>query len=303
MALEWDAYADFYLKGPYASHVTEVRLGGSAPISMLHAAQPAGDFSDPPVSDLVLTEVRCDMICGSLDLGGGRFAARFRKGSFVVIPPGTATTILLEQPHSIRLYAIPEAHLRPLLAGMRGEAELFDFGRLHTEAFTSDRVRALSNDLWAAAADQRPTSQLAVDGALLSLLAEVYDIAQTEVSPARGGLAPWQLRWVTEHMQAHLSDDVSLAALAALVGLSPNHFCTAFKASTGEPPHRAFIRMRIERAKEMLSAGQTSITQIGLELGFGSSAHFSTVFRKHVGAAPTEFRRHMSKASPRQIAR
>jgi AraC family transcriptional regulator len=45
---------------------------------------------------------------------------------------------------------------------------------------------------------------------------------------ARGGLAPWQLRRVTGHMQAHLDRDVTLAELSVLVGLSPYHFCRAF---------------------------------------------------------------------------
>jgi AraC family transcriptional regulator len=59
----------------------------------------------------------------------------------------------------------------------------------------------------------------------------------------------------------------------------------------GEPPHRYLVRLRIERAKELLVAQRTPITEVALAVGFGSSAHFSTVFRKHVGVAPTVWRR------------
>jgi AraC family transcriptional regulator len=56
--------------------------------------------------------------------------------------------------------------------------------------------------------------------------------------------------------------------------------------------------MRIERAKDMLSYGSVPITGIALELGFGSSAHFATVFRKLTGTSPSIWRRNCA-AAPR----
>jgi AraC family transcriptional regulator len=196
---------------------------------------------------------------------------------------------------------LPESQLRPLLLGIRQEDALFDFGALHTQAFRSEKLRILGDNLWTAAADELPISRLAVDGALLCLLAEIYEIAERPSLNIRGGLAPWQLRWVNEHMEAHLGEEVTLSTLAALVGLSPNHFCTAFKVSTGEPPHRYFVRLRIERSKQFLREQRKTVTDVALELGFASSAHFSTVFRKHVGVTPTEFRRDVLERSPRRL--
>ena len=53
-----------------------------------------------------------------------------------------------------------------------------------------------------------------------------------------GGLAPLRLRRVIDLIEARLPEDLGLAELAALAGLSTHHFAAAFKASTGLPPHR-----------------------------------------------------------------
>ncbi len=105
-----------------------------------------------------------------------------------------------------------------------------------------------------------------------------------------GGLAPWQLRRVREYLEAHVADDLPLAMLAELVGLSSNHFCTAFRISLGEPPHRYLIKLRLERARELLADRCLSITEVALAVGFNSSAHFATAFRKQTGVAPSTYR-------------
>jgi AraC family transcriptional regulator len=84
---------------------------------------------------------------------------------------------------------------------------------------------------------------------------------------------------------------VSLADLAAVAGLSPNQFCTAFRITMGEPPHRWLVRRRIERARDLLADPRLTITDVALSVGFGSSAQIATAFRKNVGATPSAYRR------------
>lgn len=175
---------------------------------------------------------------------------------------------------------------------------MYDFGRLHANFCESAAVARLCESMWEAAQSNTRPSRLALDGALLMLLSELMQLAERGHSPGQGGLASWQLRWVLEHMSANIGNDVTLAELASPVGVSPNHFCTAFRASTGEPPHRYFVRLRLDRAKQLLRKHQSTVTEVAHELGFASSAHFSSVFRKHVGAPPSQWRReHISAAS------
>jgi AraC family transcriptional regulator len=110
----------------------------------------------------------------------------------------------------------------------------------------------------------------------------------------RGGLAAWQQRIVTDYIEEHLAEPISLATLAQLVGLSPCHFCRAFKQSFGSPPHRYHTSRRIEQAKALLAKPGPSVTDIGLTLGFSQTSSFTAAFRRVTGFTPTGYSRSLA---------
>jgi AraC family transcriptional regulator len=107
---------------------------------------------------------------------------------------------------------------------------------------------------------------------------------------ARGGLAPRRLRLVQEYIEANLAEEITLADLAAIAGISNTHFCRAFHKSTGVASHQYLIRRRVERAKTLLAEGGLPIAQIALAVGFGNQSHMTTHFRRIVGTTPRRFR-------------
>jgi AraC family transcriptional regulator len=110
----------------------------------------------------------------------------------------------------------------------------------------------------------------------------------------QGGLAAWQRRTVATYIEEHLAERISLATLAQLVGLSPYYFCRAFKHSLGLPPHRYHNRRRIERAKALLAKPASTVTDIGLTVGFSDTSAFTAVFHKTTGLTPTAYRRSLA---------
>lgn len=107
----------------------------------------------------------------------------------------------------------------------------------------------------------------------------------------RGGLAGWQRKRVAQYMQEHLSEEITLATLAEIAGLSQFHFVRAFKQSFGLPPHRYLSSLRMEKATSLLANPATSVTQIAFNLGFSETSSFTSAFRKHTGLTPTAYRR------------
>jgi AraC family transcriptional regulator len=105
-----------------------------------------------------------------------------------------------------------------------------------------------------------------------------------------GTLPSSRLRRVTEYIQQNLAEDLTLAALAAVVYMSPYHFARLFKGSTGVPPHRFVIRQRIARARAILVTSELSIAQISRVVGFRTPSHFTTVFRHATGTTPKGYR-------------
>ena len=123
-----------------------------------------------------------------------------------------------------------------------------------------------------------------------------YDTKSAAPSASRGGLAPWQIRKVSAHIEAHLDSPISTADLAGLVKLSLFHFCRAFRASFGESPHTYVMRRRVERAQGMMLRTRLSLAQIAIECGLADQAHLSKSFRRFVGESPGTWRR--ARAAP-----
>jgi AraC family transcriptional regulator len=169
------------------------------------------------------------------------------------------------------------------------------------EAELKPRLFFFDRDLWDTALKLKaqvesptPGSRLYAEALGNVMAHELLRLENGAVAPKqniRGGLAGWQKRKLTEYIEEHLAEDISLPALAEIADLSPFHFARAFKQSFGLPPHRYLVSRRIEKAKNLLATPALPVTRIGLDLGFGEASSFTTAFRKHAGLTPTEYRR------------
>lgn len=104
---------------------------------------------------------------------------------------------------------------------------------------------------------------------------------------------PEDCRTVTmarDYLEAHYAEDVSLAALARLTGLSPFHLLRTFRSAIGLTPHAYVTQVRVAQAKRLLLAG-LPLTQVALDTGFGDQSHFTKRFKQIVGVAPGQYRR------------
>src|SRR5712692_11062959 len=91
-------------------------------------------------------------------------------------------------------------------------------------------------------------------------------------------------------MDRAYAEPFDIPALAQIAHVSEAHFIRMFRATFGETPHRYLQRRRVERAMFLLRATERSVTDICLDVGFGSLGTFSRTFRDIVGVAPTEYR-------------
>lgn len=115
--------------------------------------------------------------------------------------------------------------------------------------------------------------------------------SSTRESPARLRLSEARLRAVAEYVDANLDQPIRLVDMAAQAGLSQYHFCRAFRAATGLPPHRFVLARRIEVARERLRNRALSIQEVAFSVGFADAGQFAKRFRKATGLSPREFRR------------
>ena len=107
----------------------------------------------------------------------------------------------------------------------------------------------------------------------------------------RGGLAAWQERRAKDMLVANLDGAVALADVAQECRLSVSHFSRAFRQSMGVAPHRWLLNRRVEFAKELLQAPDSSLSEIALRCGFADQSHFTRVFTRRAGVSPGAWRR------------
>ena len=92
------------------------------------------------------------------------------------------------------------------------------------------------------------------------------------------------------YIETHSADKFSLQALADALFVNGSYLLRAFKAYTGHTLLWYHNYTRCERAKALLLDVDLSISKVGEEIGFVSSAHFAHVFKKMTGVTPTEYR-------------
>jgi AraC-like DNA-binding protein len=83
---------------------------------------------------------------------------------------------------------------------------------------------------------------------------------------------------------------ISVATLAAELGLSPFHFIRQFQAVFGQTPHQLRIEARVALAKRLLAGDQHSVTSVCMEVGCASLGSFSSMFARRVGSTPSRYR-------------
>ncbi|HET7388053.1 MAG TPA: helix-turn-helix domain-containing protein [Nocardioidaceae bacterium] len=98
------------------------------------------------------------------------------------------------------------------------------------------------------------------------------------------------LSWIVEH----LSQDLSVSALARRTHMSERTFARRFREETGTTPHAWITRQRVLRAELMLESTDHAVERIADDTGFGNAATLRQHFLRARGVSPRQYRRTFS---------
>jgi AraC family transcriptional regulator len=125
---------------------------------------------------------------------------------------------------------------------------------------------------------------------LVTHLLRTYSASPESSSDARGGLGPARERRIREYIEQSLDRNLSIHALAEVVGMSAHYFADLFRQSTGFTPHQYVSHRRVARAQQLLSKADLTLAEVAYQCGFTSQSQFTTLFRRFTGVTPGRFR-------------
>lgn len=96
-------------------------------------------------------------------------------------------------------------------------------------------------------------------------------------------------------VNSHLYSEITLDELAHLCCMSLSTFKREFKKVFNDSPARFIKTKKLEKAANILSVSDQSITSVAFECGFGNSTRFSIVFKEHFGVSPKNYQMNQNK--------
>ena len=100
-----------------------------------------------------------------------------------------------------------------------------------------------------------------------------------------------RIRQAEEYLQRHFREPVSAEVIASRLGMSPRNLIRRFKDATGHVPGAYVQSLRIAAARELLERDALPIQTVAARIGYDDLAHFRSLFKRHTGMTPAEYRR------------
>ncbi|WP_210189461.1 MULTISPECIES: helix-turn-helix domain-containing protein [unclassified Ochrobactrum] len=191
--------------------------------------------------------------------------------------------------HKDRLlkFLTPAVGTSAAMAALRSPAEIQDIGAVETLA------RLLVDET------SNPSKHaLFAESLVGSILASLLDISGDENSQGYGRLTQAQMNKLHARFNACSDGRLSVAEMAATVGLSESWFSNVFKQTTGKTPLQWQLGKRIDLARDLLIGnGEVTVAGVAAQLGFTDQAHLTKAFRQIVGETPAAWRRLQQRQS------
>lgn len=97
------------------------------------------------------------------------------------------------------------------------------------------------------------------------------------------------------YIRTNYGQSIGIADAAAFLKVSQSHLSREFYKETGMRPIDYLIRVRLDRAVDLLTSTERKVEEIGRECGFSTANYFGKVFKKHMGMAPAQFREYIRR--------
>lgn len=135
----------------------------------------------------------------------------------------------------------------------------------------------------------KASGKLKLNAYIHNLFALLETDAPGEAESGNFANGEW-LDWAVRYLRLHYTEPLRIEQLARLVGVHRTHFSHAFAKSIGISPQRYLLRLRLDRANELLRDTELPIGEIALSVGYPDLYAFSRAYKSHTGQSPSDYR-------------
>lgn len=106
----------------------------------------------------------------------------------------------------------------------------------------------------------------------------------------------YAVKQIINYLNENYENKISLDQIARNMYLSPVYISKIFKEETGESPINYLIKIRLEKAKDLLvHSDDNSIKSVANQVGYDDVYHFSKLFKKYYGISPLYYKKSMNQ--------
>lgn len=150
-----------------------------------------------------------------------------------------------------------------------------------------DSISTVFNDMLITLHAGFSQQHLLVATACLRYILSRIALTRSQSPSSRAGLA---VERVINLMRRNISKRYRLDQLASHAKMPRSTFIRIFRQKTGYPPVEYFLRLKVQRACELLETTDLSIGQISRQLGYEDQYYFSRLFKKFMHLSPQNYR-------------
>ncbi len=166
--------------------------------------------------------------------------------------------------------------------------------RLHLKRVQLARAEQLAGDMEKELSEAQPGFEAALRAKLTELI--IYLSRAYTASETTEAHALLRVGNVIGALENDFSRHWKIEELLRIAHMSRSNLMRVFRKATGQTPIEYLVRLRIQRAMELLRGTDLPITEIAMEVGFSDSNYFTRQFRKAAGETPSAFRRKQRSA-------
>ena len=266
---------------------------GWGPVKMERRDTPPAQYAFPE-------GVRKHQIFVSLSSGRARCARgdtitriEAQPGTVVVQPAGMPATWHIETRLSFAVLLLDPDFFAQVARGCPGEAEggiELQAAQRETDLVISNIAGVLSQELMSPQAG----SQIYVEGLARVLAVHLLRHYRSGTAPALvlpkqpDRSVPPAVSRAVRYLEAHFTEEVTLDELARAACCSPFYLSRRFKRAIGTTPFQYLVRLRVDHARHLVSAGagERSLADVARAVGFADQSHLTRQMKRVLGVTP-----------------